>query len=292
MSESPVVQTSYVIATSDDEYTRLASIAENDAAYVRDGCRRTGLHPVAAVVEVGCGAPGALLVLAEVVGPQGTVVGPQGTVVGLDVNAETVARAREFVERRSLRNVSVVQADLQTLDSGMIGPPGRFDLAYCRLFLVHQADAAATVRRMAALVRSGGHLLMQEPLLDMRLAEPPFVEPASAAFREYYRVLLEVIRRGGGHPEMARYLDEVLSAAGVEVIGQHLYSAGVGPRGVGPLAHSLILSLKGLRPALVAYQVATDAEVDALVRGLTAAQAVPYRTFLVPLNVEAIARVP
>lgn len=71
---------------------------------------------------------------------------------------------------------------------------------------------------MAALVRSGGHLLIQEPLLDMKLAEPPIVEPASPVLREYYRVVLQVLRRGGGQPENARYMDEVLLTASPSTI--------------------------------------------------------------------------
>ncbi|HEY8283436.1 MAG TPA: hypothetical protein VIJ28_03535 [Chloroflexota bacterium] len=109
-------------------------------------------------------------------------------------------------------------------------------------------------------------------------------------------MIIDVLRRNGGHPEIAQYLEEALREAGVEVRGQRLYSEAEGersgPRGVVPFMHGVRTLLQGMRQAIVARQVATDAEVDALVAGLTAARTVSYRTFFARLNVEAIARVP
>jgi hypothetical protein len=109
-------------------------------------------------------------------------------------------------------------------------------------------------------------------------------------------MIIEVLHRTGGHPEIAQYLEEILLAAGVEVVGQRLYSEADGerggPRGAVPFMQGVRIVLQGTRQAIVARQVATDAEVDTLLHGLTAAQSVSYRTFFARLNVEAIARVP
>ena len=285
MNEPPPGSAPYTIERSDAEYRRLEVQAEANAEYVRDGCRRVGVPSGASAIDVGCGAPGALLALAE-------IVGPHGTVVGIDVNAGTVAAAQEIVKRHQAPNITVIQADINTLDPAAVCPPGRFDLAFCHHVLFHQADPVTTVRQMAALVRSEGHVLMQEIVLDTRCAAPPLVDPASRALQQWYRFTEEVIRHAGGHPEIAQFLEETSTAAGLQPLRQHAYMTGRGPQGAGQVLQGAIDTLGGMRKAIVAHTIATDVEVDALLGALVEEQSMTYRTFLAPLYVEMIARVP
>jgi hypothetical protein len=109
-------------------------------------------------------------------------------------------------------------------------------------------------------------------------------------------MFVAVLRRNGGHPEIAQYFEEVLVAAGLEVVGQRLYSEAEGERG-GPRDAVRLLQgvsdlLQSLREAIVEHEVATDEELDALIQGLAAARTVSYRTFFSRLTVEVIALVP
>lgn len=281
----PTESVPYTIASSDAEYRRLEALAEANAEFVRDGCRRVGLPAGASVIEVGCGAPGALLPLAE-------VVGPHGTVVGIDFNADTVSMAQEIMKRNQAPNIAVIHANINTLDPAAVCPPDRFDLAYCHLVLLHQADPAATVRQMAALVRSGGHVLIQEIMLDPQCGDPPLVDPASPAIRQWHTITAAAIHHAGGCPEVARYLDETVRAAGLHPVRQHAYLTWTGPGEAVKVLQSAIDTLSGMRQAIVARSIATDMEVDALVRALAEEQSTAFRTFLSPLYVEIIARVP
>jgi ubiquinone/menaquinone biosynthesis C-methylase UbiE len=285
MNQPPGANAPYTIESNDAEYRRLETLAEANAEFVRDGCRRVGVPPGASVIEVGCGAPGALLPLAE-------VVGPDGRVVGIDFNADTVVAAQEIAKRRQAPNITVIHANINTLDPADVCPPGGFDLAYCHLVLLHQVDPVATVRRMGALVRSGGHMLMQEIVLDPRCAEPPLVEPASPAMQQWHTLTAAVIRHAGGRPDIARYLDETVKEAGLQPVRQHAYLTWTGPREAAQVLQSASDTLEGMRQAIVARSLATGVEVDALLRALAEEQSTSFRTFLSPLYVEMIARVP
>src|SRR6478736_610113 len=66
--------------------------------------------------------------------------------------------------RKALRldNVEVVCGDVHDLDSAALGGP--FDLAYTRLFLMHQRDPGKTLSHIAGLLRPGGWVVAQEAL--------------------------------------------------------------------------------------------------------------------------------
>jgi SAM-dependent methyltransferase len=149
--------------------------------YVRDACRRAGLGPGDRVVDVGCGPLGALHVLSE-------VVGPGGTVLGLDADPEAIHIAQGVLRRRGLDRVTLVQGDVNALRARDLCPPGPFDAAYCRLLLVNQEEPAATLRRIAALVRSGGHIIAHELLDDLTY---PVFDPPVPAFGRLRRLLHE-----------------------------------------------------------------------------------------------------
>ena len=94
-------------------------------------------------------------------------VGPTGSVTAIDINAVLLGLV-------PAQNLTVRQADLRTV--GL--PESAFDLVSCRAFLHQIADHAPEVlERMAAAVKPGGWLLVQEP--DFHLAST--TEPAEWA---------------------------------------------------------------------------------------------------------------
>ena len=94
---------------------------------------------------------GALAVMAE-------MVGPEGQVVGINFSDPAVQRARSIASTLGLDNVEVRVGDVHDLDGQALG--SAFDLAYTRLFLVHQRDPAQTMRRIAGyFVPVGGSSL-------------------------------------------------------------------------------------------------------------------------------------
>ena len=121
----------YILDGTDQDLRRLLSISQDAAEMARSAFGRVGVQEGWNAIDCGCGPIGGLAVMAE-------MVGPRGRIVGVDFNGPAVQQARAVVSSLGLSNVDVVEGDIHELDSARLGGP--FDLAYTRLFLVHQAE--------------------------------------------------------------------------------------------------------------------------------------------------------
>jgi SAM-dependent methyltransferase len=126
-------------------------------------------------------------------------VGPAGSVTSVDIDPV-------LLDLVPAQNLSVRQMDVR---SGAL-PVGAFDLVTCRA-LLHQISehAPAVLERMAAAVRPGGWLLVQEP--DFSLA--PTTEPESWAAT--WRALIEWGRDNGVDWLIGRRLPGLVSTLGL-----------------------------------------------------------------------------
>jgi SAM-dependent methyltransferase len=141
------------------------------------------------------------------------MVGPAGRIVGVDFNPAAVQRARAVISALELGNVEVVAGDLHDLDPAVLRGP--FDLAYTRLFLVHQPDPVRTLRRIAGLLRPGGWLVAQEPLRRPSPRSHPHLE----AMTGYWDLIYELLDRAGVPSGAVENLPRSAREAGFEVAG-------------------------------------------------------------------------
>ncbi len=196
----------YILEGSDAELRRLLSLSEVTAGPARRAFSRAGLSQGWAAIDCGCGPVGGLAVLAE-------MVGPAGRVVGVDISEPAVRRAQSVAAALGLGNIDVVAGDIHQLDPAALGGP--FDLAFTRLFLMHQADPAQTLSAIARLIRPGGWIIVHEPLRD----PPPRSHPQLAALGTYWDLLHEVMERAGLPGGTVEGLPRSARAAGLEVAG-------------------------------------------------------------------------
>ena len=194
----------YILDGTDQDLRRLLSIAELSAEMARTAFRRLGAQAGWNAIDCGCGPIGGLAVMAE-------MVGPAGRVVGVDFNQAAVQRARAVVSALELGNVEVVAGDLHELDPAALGGP--FDLAYTRLFLMHQADPVRTLRHIAGLLRPGGWLVVQEALHS----PPPRSHPHLEALTDYWDLIYELLHRAGVPSGAVDDLPRSAREAGLEV---------------------------------------------------------------------------
>lgn len=195
----------YFLGYSSTEQRRLQQQAEELAA---DSIRLFGqlpLGPGSRVVEVGCGPQGCLEILAE-------RVGPTGSVVGVEVGSEAAALAQFFVSQRGFRNVEVRQADAKA--TGL--PRGSFDLATARLVLVNVPGPEAIVAEMAALVKPGGIVVLHEADWAMTLCDPPL-----PAWDRMIQAFLAYARANAIDMLIGRRLASLLRAQGLEDVRIH-----------------------------------------------------------------------
>lgn len=270
----------YVLEQRSGEIARLIAYAEREAEDVRLVCRRCSLKTGSRAIDIGCGPLGALATLSE-------VVGDCGEVVGLDASSEALTKAASLVDSLSLRNVRLLQGDLSTIDSDAMGIRGRFDLAYCRLVLLHQRSPAAFLDRVVRLVRPGGFIVYQDIVDDTRY---PDCDPPVAAQTRAWQLILALFARRSLSPGVARDHAQLAQSANCELVHQR------GKFGVLPPAQGfeIVQQLLGAsRSQLVETGlVAGPSEVDALIADLENAKASTYRFWHGPLAVETIVRTP
>jgi len=265
----------YVLDGSDDDLRRLLRISEFLAEPTRAAITRTGIRPGWSAIECGCGPLGALGILAD-------LVGPEGRVVGIDFHEATVARCRSVLDMLGVGYGDVMVADVHGLDPKEAGAP--FDLAYCRCFLMHQANPAETLSAVSRLVRPGGWIVVQEPLRF----PPPVSHPRVPAQERYWELMYLAMEASGIPSYSVETLPGSAETAGLEVV--HI---GGFNRPALDAASSLelhLLTLVASRARIVGSGVASETEVEALLAEMRAAMAEDLQWSASPFFLDLVMR--
>jgi SAM-dependent methyltransferase len=176
--------------------------------------QRLGLGAGWRCVDVGAGGGDVSVALAE-------EVGRDGRVYAVDSDPLT----RDEVARAAAAHAQVIALTQAGEDLSL---PEEVDLAFCRFLLLHVLDPIVVVRKMAAAVRPGGWVVVQEPITSAgRIDGLPLSMPDAR------------------HPDVGALLPALVRQAGLEVEDAWAEApAGVGP---GPVAQYLE-SLTGVDP--------------------------------------------
>jgi SAM-dependent methyltransferase len=189
----------YTLGTNPDERARLQRQSDDLAAHTLTLLEHADVAPGGRVLELGCGPAGSIELLAE-------RVGPRGTVTAVDVDPAHVALARRLVRERGLDNVEVVHADGR--HTGL--PSGAFDLVHARLLLVNIPVPQQVVAEMVRLVKPGGWVLTEEADAAARICYPPH-----EAWDELGAILQAAYRSDGADLCIGRKLTTLLRDAGL-----------------------------------------------------------------------------
>jgi SAM-dependent methyltransferase len=192
----------YVLGSAGPELRRLETLSALYRQTTRLWLERAGIGPGMSVVDVGCGPGDVTRLVAE-------LVGPAGSVTGFDGSPEALARARSRTEAAGLRNVR--------FEDGVVGswtPDGPVDAVVGRLILMHLPDPGGALARLAGMVRPGGVVAFQDVVLATRRTEPDL--PLVGAFNGW---LLETLRRFGRPTDMGLCLSAVFREAGLPAPG-------------------------------------------------------------------------
>ena len=253
----------YALALSEEEVARYLAMASRARLEEAPAWSAAGIVPGARVADVGCGPGAALLSMAE-------VVGPTGSVVGVDADAGAVATAQGLIAASGLQHASaqVGSAD----DTGL--PPGEFDVAVLRHVLAHNGGREeAIVRHLAELVRPQGCVyLVDVEMTAFRLLGAP-EEVLELADR-----YVQFQRGRGNDPHIGLRLGELLRLAGLAVLDHSgTYGVMAMPPGLRPPAWAA-------RDAMVSAGLATEDDVERWGRALERLDAQEERpTMFLPL---------
>lgn len=278
MTEPPS-KTGYVFDRGQGDQARLIRSSEALSPFTTEACLRAGLRPGGGAIDIGCGPLGALIALAE-------VVGSEGRVVGLDSSGEALALARTILIQRGYSAVTLVEGELGTGVVAQLCPPGPFDLAYVRRFLVHQPDPADSLSRIARLLRPGGRIVAHE--IPPGTGYPALTPRVPALQRVDALVHAGVKARGGAY-DAAHHFSAFCRSAGLRLLDQRGFLPAVEPVA---LLETFQAVLRALGSGMIAQGVTSQGEVDDLLGELDVAKGAEYISSFANLYIEMIAEAP
>lgn len=176
MSDSP-----HYTPGSETELERLQLQARCLEGLTRRLIRESGIRSGMRVLDLGCGPGDVTFLVAE-------AVGPSGSVVGVDREERSVALARRRAAEAGYGNVA-----FQAAADNSLPADAPFDAAIGRLILIHQRDPAAMIGRSAAVVRPGGVVAFLEPALHLDGHSLPELELVRAAAGSLKRFMLAAL---------------------------------------------------------------------------------------------------
>lgn len=255
----------YILGSSEAESERLRIQARILEAATERMLRAAGVRAGMRCLDAGCGTGEGMRIL-------GRIVGTGGHVTGLDIDAPMTGRTQATLRAEEGPQFLVLPGDV-TRGDPVPGQP--FDVVFARLLLCHMTDPVGTVRRLGALARPGGRLV----LVDYDLAHLA-VRPEHPAFERGFEILTECFRRSGKDVDAGLRLGEYMLRAGLpEPEGCDIAPCfGM----LAEIGHRLVSVLGSLVPAAAALGIAAPDEVEALRADLRALIAGTPRTMLGP----------
>lgn len=241
----------YILGDSDGELDHLVRQAEVFGESAQHLFDRIGVAHGWAVADIGCGALGVLALLAD-------RVGPTGSVTGVDRELRMLTTAQASLRQRGHDRVRLVRADAQ--DTGL--PRASLDLVHTRTLLINHPEPDRVLSEMMACARPGGWVAAQEPDTAAWMCEPscPAWDRLLELFSAHYRAR-------GCDPRIGRRLPALFHALGVDDV-----VIDVRPTAVtrpGDWYHTQLPTFIGLmRDSMVALGLCDDGELDELVAEL------------------------
>jgi ubiquinone/menaquinone biosynthesis C-methylase UbiE len=236
----------YLFGQSAAETERLRLQAKMFAPYTARFLEDAGISRGMKVLDVGTGAGDVALLVAE-------LVGREGTVLGIDFNPELIGIARARVSAAGLENVAFGVGDAATIELDR-----DFDAVVGRCVLFFAREPASLVRRLTGFLRDGGIVAFQEPA-NATLA--PMSLPRSQLLEQLWGWILETYRRADMDLYMGLRLRSIFAEAGLPAPAMHLdAAAGGGPEWPG--YEYMARLIRTILPQITQLGVATEDEVE------------------------------
>ena len=230
-------ETTYVLGT--EERRRLELLEECLDPITTRSLDAIGVAPGWRCLELGGGGGSVTRALCDRVGPSGRV-----TAVDLDTR---------FLDEITEDNLEVHRRDL--VADGI--PGGDYDLVHARLLLIHLPTREKFLHEMAAALRPGGWMLVED--VDIF----PFTTVGEGLYAEVFRAFIGAFEAAGAATAFGRELPALFDGLGLEAV-EPVCTVPV-YRGGSPWAAVNTASFAQIRPLMLASG-ATEAQLDEMAR--------------------------
>jgi ubiquinone/menaquinone biosynthesis C-methylase UbiE len=189
----------YLLGHSEAETRRLIHQAQIYGPLTRQFFAAAGITAGMKVLDVGSGAGDVALLLAD-------LVGPRGTVIGIDSNPTILDTARARVRAVGWTNVAFHAGDVRS-----IGLDNDFDAVVGRWILMHLPDPVAVLHQVLRYLKPGGIIAFQES----DFTYPPTAFPPAPLHRQVRQWTTPPPGRGGPDMHMGSKLYQTYLDAGL-----------------------------------------------------------------------------
>lgn len=195
------------------------------------------------VLDIGCGRGDVSLLLAD-------LVGAEGTVLGIDLDDNSLIHARERVQENKLTNVTFIKANLSTLSIDH----GQFDAIVGRRVLMYLPDPKSVIADLSTLLKVDGMMIFQEH--DSTMA------PGSAVpmplHDQVNKWIWDTVEHEGGNIHLGFDLWSLLSQKGLvveKVRAEAVLQTPDSPFPIAPIVRAML-------PRIIENSLATEEEID------------------------------
>jgi SAM-dependent methyltransferase len=237
----------YVLGQSQREYERLARQGQFIIPMTRRLYEDAGIKPGMRVLDLGSGAGDCCLLLAEMVGPTGSVIG-----VEMDPGAIEFAKSR--VAAAGFRNVSFVQSEISAFADSAEGPAD-LDAIVGRCVLMYVRDPEAALGKIAKRLKPGGSVAFMEPMIGI----PPGPD---SPLKKVGLAIFESMRRSGVHNDLGMRLHKVFAGAGLPQPKMR-FEAMLDPAEDTPVYQIVADTFLSMLPKAIEYGLIAPGEIDA-----------------------------
>ncbi len=234
----------YVMGRNPHETDRLQKQALLYEPFTRSLFEQAGIQAGMRVLDLGSGAGDVAMLVAQ-------MVGPTGSVVGVDRDPVILQTARERAHARGMTQISFLERNLEQAEV-----EGQFDAVVGRLVLIYSSDPSALLRRVTSRLRGPRIVAFQE--LDWGIG--PVCTVHSPLLERVWYWVPEMFRRAGLNERTGMSLREIFLGAGLPNPSMRIDApAGGGADFVG--FEYMTSGLRSNLPAILRHEIATEDEI-------------------------------